>query len=138
MDAISEEIVSTCKWYAPGFAGMRPEPGRAFGIGHQLPGVAAACRLMVEAHRSAMREQPWLRMIGWDAMIARGGPPVFFEGNYAQVRVSAAVRGTGTRKVRVRVRARVRVRVRVRARVIGQARALASPLSRCARRGASS
>ena len=41
VDAISEEIVSTCKWYAPGFAGMRAEPGRAFGIGHTLPGVAA-------------------------------------------------------------------------------------------------
>ena len=30
VDALSEEIVSTCKWYAPGFAGMRPDPGRAF------------------------------------------------------------------------------------------------------------
>ena len=91
VDAIEEEIASTGKWYAPGFAGMRPDPGRAFGIGHKLPGVAAACQLMAEAHRSAMREQPWLRMIGWDAMIARNGPPVFFEGNYAQMRTPRRV-----------------------------------------------
>ena len=36
----------------------------------------------------------------WDAMIAHGGPPVFFEGNYAQVR--AVDRGKGTRRVRVK------------------------------------
>ena len=41
-------------------------------------------------------------------------------------------------RVRVRVTVRVRVRVRVRVSVIGQARSLASTLSRCARRGASS
>ena len=99
VDALSEEIVSTCKWYAPGFAGMRPlmrpapglKPGRSFGIGHKLPGVAEACQLMVEAHRSAMLEQPWLKMIGWDAMISHGGPPVFFEGNYAQMRTPRRV-----------------------------------------------
>jgi hypothetical protein len=30
-------------------------------------------------------------MIGWDAMISHGGPPVFFEGNYAQMRTPRRV-----------------------------------------------
>ena len=47
--------------------------------------------LMVKAHEHAMAEQPWLKMIGWDAMLAHGGPPVFFEGNYAQMRLPRRV-----------------------------------------------
>eukprot|EP00966_Prymnesium_polylepis_P051999 1204197-Prymnesium_polylepis.1 len=69
---------------------MVPKTER-FAIGHALPGVAAACEKMVEAHKSALVEQPFLRMIGWDAMIAKGGPPVFFEGNYAQMRLPRRV-----------------------------------------------
>ena len=58
----------------------------------QLPGTIEACQLMVEAHRSAMIEQPWLKMIGWDAILARGDvPAVFFEGNYAQMRLPRRV-----------------------------------------------
>ena len=68
---------------------MKPKP--QFSIGHKLPGVAKACQLMVEAHRSAMIEQPWLKMIGWDAILAHGGPAVFFEGNYAQMRLPRRV-----------------------------------------------
>eukprot|EP00908_Phaeocystis_cordata_P006702 Transcript_1732.p2 GENE.Transcript_1732~~Transcript_1732.p2 ORF type:complete len:454 (+),score=180.88 Transcript_1732:119-1363(+) len=89
VDAAKEEISATCKWYAPGFAGMTPK--LQYSIGHKLPGVAAATQLMVEAHKSAMLEQPWLKMIGWDAMISHGGPPVFFEGNYAQMRTPRRV-----------------------------------------------
>ena len=90
LDAASEEIVATAKWYAPGFATMTPKKGE-FMIGHKLPGVAKACTMMVEAHRSAMLEQPFLKMIGWDMMLAHGGPPVFFEGNYAQMRLPRRV-----------------------------------------------
>lgn len=89
VDAAKEEITATCKWYAPGFAEMTPT--LQYSIGHKLPGVAEACQMMVEAHRSAMIEQPWLKMIGWDAMISHGGPPVFFEGNYAQMRTPRRV-----------------------------------------------
>jgi len=89
VDAANEQITASCSWYAPGFAAMTPKP--QFSIGHKLPGVAKACQLMVEAHRSAMIEQPWLKMIGWDAMLAHGGPPVFFEGNYAQMRLPRRV-----------------------------------------------
>jgi len=91
VDAPSEAICATCKWYAPGFASMTPQAEKKYAIGHVLPGVAAACNLMVEAHRAAMAEQPFLKMIGWDAMIAKGGPPVFFEGNYAQMRLPRRV-----------------------------------------------
>ena len=93
VDAERERISATCKWYAPGFASMDAAQlaGRTFGLGHPLPGVARACQLMVEAHKSAMLEQPWLKMIGWDAMLAKGGPPVFFEGNYAQMRLPRRV-----------------------------------------------
>jgi len=69
---------------------MTPQAGK-FAIGHKLPGVAKACQLMADAHRSALVEQPWLKMIGWDMMIAHGGPPVFFEGNYAQMRLPRRV-----------------------------------------------
>jgi len=91
VDAGSEEISATCKWYAPGFASMVPRKDKPFAIGHALPGIREACALMVEAHKSAMVEQPFLKMIGWDAMIAKGGPPVFFEGNYAQMRLPRRV-----------------------------------------------
>ena len=46
--------------------------------------------LMVKAHEHAMAEQPWLKMIGWDAILARNGP-IFFEGNYAQMRLPRRV-----------------------------------------------
>ena len=39
-----------------------------------------------------MTAQPWLRMIGWDCIMARGeDAPVFFEGNYAQMRLPRRV-----------------------------------------------
>jgi len=92
VDAAKEQISATCSWYAPGFATMKPTTEKNYAIGHKLPGVAKACQLMVEAHRSAMVEQPWLKMIGWDAMLAHGEvAPVFFEGNYAQMRLPRRV-----------------------------------------------
>lgn len=89
VDVEREEIAATCRWYAPGFAQMVLKD--QFSIGHKLPGVKAACLLLVEAHRNAMAEQPWLKMIGWDAMISHGGPCVFFEGNFAQMRLPRRV-----------------------------------------------
>ena len=39
-----------------------------------------------------MAEQPWLKQVGWDAILAKGeGGPVFFEGNYAQMRLPRRV-----------------------------------------------
>jgi len=90
LDADGEKLAATCKWYAPGFSTMKPTKAR-YQIGHTLPGVAESCKLMIEAHRSAMLEQPWLKMIGWDMMLAANGPPVFFEGNYAQMRLPRRV-----------------------------------------------
>ena len=67
-------------------------PKLQYSIGHKLPGVAHACQLVVAAHRSAMAEQPWLKQVGWDAILAKGeGGPVFFEGNYAQMRTPRRV-----------------------------------------------
>jgi len=90
LDAEKEELAATCKWYAPGFASMVPVEGE-FAIGHKLPGLKKACKLMYECHKSAMVEQPFLKMIGWDVMLAANGPPVFFEGNYAQMRLPRRV-----------------------------------------------
>lgn len=45
---------------------------------------------MVECHKNAMKEQPFLKMIGWDLMLARKGI-VYFEGNYAQMRLPRRV-----------------------------------------------
>ena len=91
LDADAETISATCKWYAPGFASMAPTTGD-YKIGHALPGVAKSCELMIECHKSAMASQPFLKMIGWDLMLAKGeGGPVFFEGNYAQMRLPRRV-----------------------------------------------
>lgn len=88
VDVAKSEIGGPCAWYAPYFAKMVPK--KEFSTGHPLPGMAKVCEDMVTAHKLAMNEQPWLRMIGWDAMIARSGV-VYFEGNYAQMRLPRRV-----------------------------------------------
>jgi hypothetical protein len=42
--------------------------------GHDLPGIAECCELVIKAHKYAMQQQPWLKMIGWDAIVSRTGP----------------------------------------------------------------
>ena len=64
IDAMTEEIDATAKWYAPGFTSMTPKKGQ-YMVGHKLPGVSKACELMVEAHRSAMLEQPFLKVCNY-------------------------------------------------------------------------
>lgn len=88
VDVAKETIGAKCAWYAPYFAKMVPK--KLFSTGHPLPGMGEVCALMIKAHKVAMAEQPWLRMIGWDAMIARSGV-VYFEGNYAQMRLPRRV-----------------------------------------------
>ena len=61
IDARTEEIAATAKWYAPGFKAMTPKKGK-YMVGHKLAGVSEACELMVKAHRSAMLEQPFLKV----------------------------------------------------------------------------
>jgi hypothetical protein len=46
IDVAKEEIGGTCAWYAPYFAKMVPK--KEFSTGHKVPGIAAACKLMVE------------------------------------------------------------------------------------------
>jgi hypothetical protein len=41
--------------------------------GHDLPGIAECCELVIKAHKYAMQQQPWLKMIGWDAIVSRTG-----------------------------------------------------------------
>ena len=59
-------------------------------MGTKLPGLRGAVELAIEAHRDALRELPWLRMVGWDLMLTDNGP-VFFEGNFAQMRLPRRV-----------------------------------------------
>lgn len=88
VDVAKNAIGGKCAWYAPYFAKMVPK--KTFSTGHPLPGMGEVCELMIKAHKVAMAEQPWLKMIGWDAMIARSGV-VFFEGNFAQMRLPRRV-----------------------------------------------
>ena len=89
-DVEAEEICATCAWYAPYFADMPQKPG--CGVGLKLPGLREAVRVAVEAHAAALAEQPWIKMAGWDAIVSRNPPGiVFFEGNYAQMRLPRRV-----------------------------------------------
>ena len=87
-DVAAEEIVATAGWYSPHFADMPQKPG--CGVGLKLPGLREATRVAIEAHGTAIAEQPWLKMAGWDLIISRDGI-VFFEGNFAQMRLPRRV-----------------------------------------------
>jgi hypothetical protein len=61
------------------WSGKTPNPYCAVRSGHNLPGIAECCELMIKAHKHAMLQQPWLKMIGWDAIVSRTGrSPVLF------------------------------------------------------------
>jgi len=87
-DVENDKIGATCDWYAPYFANM--PINESYTTGHDLPGIAECCELVIKAHKYAMQQQPWLKMIGWDAIVSRTGP-IFFEGNYAQMRLPRRV-----------------------------------------------
>jgi hypothetical protein len=66
IDVAKEEISGTCAWYAPYFAKMVPK--KTFSTGHKIPGIAAACKQMVDCHRNAMKEvcrySSWFVLVG--------------------------------------------------------------------------
>ncbi len=93
-DADSERILAPAAWYTALFKDeMRDEGAESdvrYGCGLALPGLGAVADCAVRAHASALREQPWLRMCGWDVLLAKQGP-VFFEGNFASGRLPRRV-----------------------------------------------
>jgi len=100
VDVEQERVASAATWYSALFAktmGQEGQAPRGSGIGHgevgvgsHFPGVRELCAKAIRGHESALREQPWLRMVGWDAMFSTAGP-VFFEGNYASHRMPRRV-----------------------------------------------
>lgn len=87
-DVQQEKIVSTCAWYSPYFANMKQK--KEFGVGLQLPGLSSVVETAVACHQAVLIDHPWMVMCGWDAMRARSGW-VFFEGNFAQMRLPRRV-----------------------------------------------
>ena len=80
-DYRTERIVAPAKWYSYYFAQMA-----APRVGESLPGLREAVRYACAAHERIEREQPWLKVCGWDCMLTDQRGPVFFEGNFACAR----------------------------------------------------
>jgi len=80
-DYQTERIVAPAKWYSYYFAQMA-----APRVGESLPGLREAVRYACAAHERIEREQPWLKVCGWDCMLTDQRGPVFFEGNFACAR----------------------------------------------------
>lgn len=87
-DVAREVNNGPCAWYAPHFANMTEKPGH--GTGLKLPGLKECVDHAVRCHEAVLKEQPWIKMAGWDAICARSGI-VFFEGNFAQMRLPRRV-----------------------------------------------
>lgn len=93
-DVSKETIMAPACWYSACFA--KPGAfdvagkGKVPAVGSAIPGLREMCLTAVCAHTSVLSEQPWLRMVGWDAMFTDTGP-VFFEGNYASHRMPRRV-----------------------------------------------
>jgi hypothetical protein len=76
----TEKIEGKATWYSPFFAKQKDDL-----IGTHLPGLKETCQKAIDAHANC--GFPWLRMIGWDAMIMPNDEIVFFEGNFASARL---------------------------------------------------
>lgn len=89
-DVQSETFLAPTSWYSACFATSSRVPGvenqRTPRVGSSFPGMKEMCLAAVRAHGAVLAEQPWLRMVGWDAMFT-DKDPVFFEGNYASHRI---------------------------------------------------
>eukprot|EP00931_Biecheleriopsis_adriatica_P041141 TRINITY_DN23546_c0_g1_i1.p1 TRINITY_DN23546_c0_g1~~TRINITY_DN23546_c0_g1_i1.p1 ORF type:complete len:1230 (+),score=197.98 TRINITY_DN23546_c0_g1_i1:58-3690(+) len=88
-DVQNHRLMATTSWYSACFAESMPtlkKEGTTPDIGTSFPGLQEMCLAAVRAHGAVLAEQPWLRMVGWDAMLTDEGP-VFFEGNYASHRM---------------------------------------------------
>mmetsp|Transcript_74225 Transcript_74225/g.194672 ORF Transcript_74225/g.194672 Transcript_74225/m.194672 type:complete len:450 (+) Transcript_74225:40-1389(+) len=100
IDVEKETVIASASWYSALFAQTMGQVGQAkkgsgighgeVGIGSKFPGIKEICAKAIQGHHSALKEQPWLHMIGWDAMFSTTGP-IFFEGNYASHRMPRRV-----------------------------------------------
>lgn len=100
IDVDQEKVVSAASWYSALFAktmGQQGQTKKGSGIGHgevgfgsHFPGVKEICAQAIKGHQSVLQEEPWLHLIGWDAMFSTTGA-IFFEGNYASHRMPRRV-----------------------------------------------
>lgn len=83
LDVETETVTNVVKWYSAYFANMEPKL-----LGTKIPGVREACAKAVAAHAECTKRLPFLKMIGWDAMVLKNNNDVvFFEGNFASARI---------------------------------------------------
>lgn len=90
IDCLSETIVGADQWIAITYA---VDPAM---LGRRLPGVRLACSLAIRAHEKNLETNPNAIFIGWDSMFTKNQPTsvdgvVFFEGNYAWMRLPRVV-----------------------------------------------
>ena len=93
-DVLNEKILAPASWYSAYFekemGGETAADNVPHGCGTNLPGLRAICANAVRTHEQVLEEQPWLKMCGWDVLIAKNGP-TFFEGNFAAHRIPRRV-----------------------------------------------
>ena len=93
-DVMNEEILAPASWYSAYFenemGNETVDSNVKYGCGTSLPGLRDICANAIKTHESVLVEQPWLKMCGWDVLIARNGP-TFFEGNFAAHRIPRRV-----------------------------------------------
>ena len=91
---MNEEILAPASWYSAYFenemGNETVDSNVKYGCGTSLPGLRDICANAIKTHESVLVEQPWLKMCGWDVLIARNGP-TFFEGNFAAHRIPRRV-----------------------------------------------
>jgi len=78
VDIESGRISAPVPWYSFAFAKREDELRRSSLIGASVPGIHELLDKAVAAH--AASDLPWLKSVGWDAMLTDNGF-VFFEGN---------------------------------------------------------
>jgi len=89
-DVMNEKILAPAAWYSAYFenemGNETVDSDVPYGCGTSLPGLRAICQNAVQTHENILVEQPWLKMCGWDVLLARK-KPTFFEGNFAAHRI---------------------------------------------------
>lgn len=93
-DVLNEKILAPASWYSAYFekemGNETVDSDVAYGCGTNLQGLREICANAVRTHEQIRIEQPWLKMCGWDVLIAKNGP-TFFEGNFAAHRIPRRV-----------------------------------------------
>jgi len=74
-------VTPSGKWYSVAYKNQNMSH-----IGRIIPGVQAACREAIDAHKVVLKHSPWMAAVGWDLMLMKNEEWVWFEGNYAQAR----------------------------------------------------